>query len=206
MVNETELNNIRTYVSWLPHVGLAIGIILTIYFGINKVPASVWQTLYILFPFLILFIISIFLMKFLHVDFFTKPHKICALILSIILGISLLFTNIFIRPSSVRYITFKELVQMESDNLLGNSYLIYESDNCIYCIRMEEIYEVAIKRTANQNFLYVDLSDTLIDDPEVKKRRIAKIPLLVHCQNGVEINRLEGKHSLEEVVRFFNNR
>lgn len=59
-------------------------------------------------------------------------------------------------------------------------YVLFSSENCIYCYEMEETYQKAFMNNRKSYVYYVDLTNESIDSKIIKERHIIKVPLLVH--------------------------
>ncbi|GEM_PF-5488531 len=94
-----------------------------------------------------------------------------------------------------------ELVKTEKSE---KYFVLYSSENCIYCYKMEDIYQKAFRKSRNMKVLYVDLSNEMTDNIHVKERAIKSLPLLVCYQNGEEVARIEGYVSYEKLTTFLN--
>lgn len=81
-------------------------------------------------------------------------------------------------------------------------YVLYGSENCVFCDQMREVYKKAFFDNRNAPYYYVDLSQEYTDAPEILRRKIEGIPILIRYQNDKEIGRLSGVVELKIVEEF----
>lgn len=122
----------------------------------------------------------------------------------------ILFLAVNILYWNIRRIDFKEVTmeQLEDIDFKATEadayYVIYSTQNCIYCQQMKPIYEEAFLKEKDEIIYTVDLSNERTDEVEVTKKRITGLPVLVKYANGEEIDRLEGVATVDMLLAFMD--
>lgn len=204
-------NNLRIYITWFPFIGLLISLALLIYFLLNNATMSFMGVLYILIPLLVKTLIYLPLKIILDLDYPFLKGKMKFITIGLVVIIVFLFSffNWSNSRDSIETISLSDAKHIDSkfsqDKSSNDYYMIYGSDSCIYCTKMEPIYESVRKHNKDKIFYYVDLTNESINDSFIKEKEIKAIPVLVHYKKGREVNRLEGLHKEEDVIKFIND-
>lgn len=199
------------YIMLMPLIGLAISCFFALFLFIRNKVWSWYTIVYTLLPIviiLLLFFILIGLIKLKYncniIKKWNKIHKVLMLLLSVIL----IAINIILWK--YKSINFNNLSLQESIEIVNETngvpyFIIYGSNNCIYCYQMEEIYKQAVLDISPEYIYYVDLSYETVNQELIQKRNIDSLPLMVLYKNGKEIKRLEGLSKLNAVKEFLQN-
>lgn len=206
-----DREKIIKYILLMPLIGLAISCFFALFLFIRNKVWSWYTIVYTLIPIVIilsLFFIIIGLIKHKYncniIAKWNNIHKVLMLLLFVIL----IAMNIILwkyKSINFDYISLQESIEIEGETNGDPYFIIYGSNNCIYCYQMEEIYKQAVLDISPEYIYYVDLSYETVNQEEIQKRNIDSLPLVVLYKNGEEINRLEGLSKLSDVKEFLKN-
>lgn len=203
--------NFCGWVSTLPIIGLGISVFLLLFRMIRNSQWSLQLLCITIAPFLVLIflhaVIAIIVKRKFDLRIRLVPQKWGAVFLVlIILYVTL---NFIIRHNNqtveLPTINISEIntVSIESNEKSnGKYYLVFGSQNCIYCHQMEQIYKDIHKCYSDIVLYYVDLTYEPLSNPKVKDHNITSMPSMVCYQNDAEVDRIEGLASYDMLVTF----
>lgn len=196
------------FVFSLPFIGVFVSLIVASIAIFTCRPWSVYNIIYIFAPTVfggILYcILKIVLGYSLDAKIQNRKRKRILLIgIVLLLSVNILYWKI--RSVEFTNITLKQLEKIENaDYKLNSYYVIYSTENCVYCHQMEPLYKKAFLKENNTEVYIVDLSNERTDGREVLKKEISRLPVLVHYKDGKEIARMEGVSTMEMLVSFID--
>ncbi|BCJ92724.1 hypothetical protein acsn021_02930 [Anaerocolumna cellulosilytica] len=202
--------NVSIYCSWLPFCGLIISIITTFIMFIKQKEWSLSLVFYTLISLigmsLIFLLVFVLLRKVLYLEFPYLKGKmkyltVLAVLILIILQVIIFIFNPVFKLTTIQLNEVETIIKNEASS---NYYIVYGAENCVYCIRMEDTYKAAFKKEREKNVFYCDLTNENYSDERLKELNVQKIPVLISYEKGVEVERLEGMQSVEELKKFLN--
>lgn len=96
-------------------------------------------------------------------------------------------------------------IQIKNDEKWkGRYYLIFSSQNCVFCNQMEPLYMDIYKKYPDLILYYVDLTYEPLSSSVLQDRKIMSMPSIVCYLNDDEVDRIEGLASYEMLEAFVN--
>ena len=84
----------------------------------------------------------------------------------------------------------------------GRYYLIFSSQNCVFCNQMEQLYIDIHKKYPDITLYYVDLTYEPLSSSALQDRKIMSMPSIVCYLDDEEVDRIEGLASYEMLEAF----
>ena len=205
MALSDDEKNFIEYVSYILIMGLFASCVYVLFRFISKKPWSSYTILYALIPTFVSAVVYICARIWIKYEIGNDVRmalwkKAVSVILVITFLISIYLLREYTRVDYI-HIALGDVSRVIDEN--GSIYVLYGSDNCVYCYQMEDIYEQAVLDSGLEDLYYVDLTYESTEQEDAAGLNINSIPLLVFYENGEEVKRLEGTAEPVDVVSFF---
>ena len=98
-------------------------------------------------------------------------------------------------------------VQLEEYMKIPDLFVFYYKTDCVPCLKFKRKLNLVIENTNDKyqiKGIHVGKSEQ--DESLIKKYKLQKSPTFIYYKNGIELNRLEGNVSYEELEFFIKDK